>query len=240
MKTIFHLTIKSAIRDLYLLVWSLLIPVGGIFFTRFFIKDQLYMQHISVGIVVASIIFYAFSTTAYTIMVQRKRGVYSLLKITSMKLWEYVCSLSSAWVLISMFFGLFIFSVCAAVFDIKIPLIAFITLLPVLIIGTAGYIFLAFFISSIAKNEAYMNMVTNLITFPLLLCSNAFYSLENAPLVFRIIKHINPVQWFLNGIYATLDLNIQAYLTNIGLLLLFFFGMLGLSLKTFHNTNIYT
>ena len=152
MKTIFHLTIKSAIRDLYLLVWSLLIPVGGIFFTKFFIKDQLYMQHISVGIVVASIIFYAFSTTAYTIMVQRKRGVYSLLKITSMKLWEYVCSLSSAWVLISMFFGLFIFSVCAAVFDIKIPLIAFITLLPVLIIGTAGYIFLAFFISSIANN----------------------------------------------------------------------------------------
>lgn len=109
MRTIFRLTIKSAIRDLYLLIWSLLIPLGGIIFTKLFIKDQIYTKHISIGMVVASIIFYAFSTIAYIIMAQRKRGVYSLLKITSMKLWEYVCSLSSAWTLISVFCGLFIF-----------------------------------------------------------------------------------------------------------------------------------
>lgn len=83
-----------------------------------------------------------------------------------------------------------------------------------------------------------MSMITNLITFPLLLCSDAFYSLENAPLVFQIIKHINPVQWFLNGINTALNLNIHNYLINIGFLLFFLLGMLGLSLKTFHDTNI--
>lgn len=137
-------------------------------------------------------------------MVQRERGVYSLLKITSMKLWEYVCSLSGAWILISVFCGVFIFSICAVFYDIKTSFIAFVRLLPILIIGAAGYIFLAFFISSIAKNEAHMSMMTNLIIFLLLLCSNAFYSLENVPLVFCITQHFNPVQWFLNGIHAPL------------------------------------
>lgn len=237
MKTIFLLTIRSAVRDLYLLVWSLLIPVTSIIFIGMFIKEPVYRQHISVGIVVASIIFYAFSTTAYIIMAQRKRGVYSLLKITSMKLWEYVCSLSSAWILISVFCGVFIFSVCTVFFDIKTSFIAFVGLLPIFIIGAAGYIFFAFFISSIAKNEAHMSMITNLIIFPLLLCSNAFYSLENVPFVFRMLQRLNPVQWFLNAIHATLNLNISSYLISIVLLLFFLLGMLGISLKTFYYTN---
>lgn len=240
MKTIFFLTIKSAIRDLYLLVWSLLIPVGCIFFTGIFIKEDIYTQRISIGIVVSSIIFYSFSTTAYMIMSQRKRGVYNLLKVTPMKLWEYVYSLSSAWVLISIFCGILIFSICTVVFDIKISFIAFIALLPILIIGAAGYIFFAFFISSITKNEAHMSMITNLITFPLLLCSDAFYSFENVSPIFLVIKNSNPVQWFLNGINAALDLNIRTSLINIGLLLLFLLVMSALSIKTFHSTDIYT
>ena len=237
MKTIFCLTIRSAIRDFYLLIWSLFIPVGSIIFAKFFIKDQGHIKHISGGLVAASVIFYAFSTTAYILMAQRKRGVYSLLKVTSMKLWECVCSLSSAWVLISVSFGLFIFFLCTVVFNIRISFIGCIALFPVLITGSAGYICFAFFISYIAKNEAHMSMITNLIIFPLLLCSDAFYSLEKAALVFRIIKHINPVQWFLNGIHAALNLDIQAYLINMGLLLFFLFGILGLSLKTFYREN---
>lgn len=151
-----------------------------------------------------------------------------------MKLWEYVCSVSIAWTLIAVICGLFVLTVCAIVFSIEISIIGALALLPILMVGAAGYVFFSFLISSLAKNEAHMSMITNLIIFPLLFCSEAFYSLENAPFFLHIIRDVNPVQWFLNGIYAAIDWHIQTYFIYGSLLLLFLLGMIGLSLKTFH------
>ncbi|MDO4721078.1 MAG: ABC transporter permease [Peptostreptococcaceae bacterium] len=238
MKTLFLLTIKSAARDFYLLLWSLAVPVGTSLLLGTLIKDPEYMKRISVGMTAVSIVFYAFSVTAYTIMAQRKRGVYSLLRVTSMGLWEYVCSVSSAWVLISVVCGIVVLSVCKAAFGFPLSLLFVAALPPVLAAAAAGYICCSFYISGKVRDEAQMSMVTNLILFPLLFCSDAFYSLEKAPSIFRMLSFINPLQWFLNGIHAALDQNAGRYLVYFGLLLVFLLGALGLSLRSFHSKDV--
>lgn len=235
MKTLFLLTIKSAARDFYLLLWSLVVPVGTSLLLGFLMKDPEYMRRISVGMTVSSIVFYAFSVTAYTIMAQRKRGVYSLLRVTSMRLWEYVCGVSSAWVLISAVCGIFVLAVCKAAFGFPLSLLSLAALLPLLTAAAAGYICFSFYISGRVKDEAQMSILTNLILFPLLFCSDAFYSLEKAPSIFRMLSSINPLQWFLNGIYAALDQNAGRYLVYFGLLLVFLTGTFGLSLRSFRS-----
>ena len=101
MKTIFNLTFKSAGRDPFLLLWSIILPIGGAIGLGVFIKSPDYPEHILTGMIAVSILFYSFMTTSFAILTQRRRGVYNLLRVTPMPLWKYVCSISGAWTLIS-------------------------------------------------------------------------------------------------------------------------------------------
>lgn len=66
-----------------------------------FIKSPDYPEHILTGMMAVSVLFYALTTTSFTILTQRRRGVYNLLRVTPMPLWKYVCSISGAWTIIS-------------------------------------------------------------------------------------------------------------------------------------------
>lgn len=90
MDTIFKLTLKSAGRDPFLFFWSILLPLGGSIGLGMLIKTPEYAQHILTGMMAVSILFYSFMTTAYSILTQRRRGVYNLLRITPMPLWKYI------------------------------------------------------------------------------------------------------------------------------------------------------
>ena len=237
MKTIFGLTIKSATRDLFLLLWSLIIPIGGSIALGILIKSPEYPQRIVIGMMAMSILFYTFITAAYTIMGQRRRGVYSLLRVTPMPLWKYVISVSSAWTLIAASCGMLLIIVCIPIFKLRISISSIITTIPVILIAAVGFVFCSFFVSSLVRTESHMSMVTNLISMPMLFCSDAFYSLESAPAFLRTISRFNPFQWFINGLRNALDLNFKGYIINIGLLLVLFIVGLLLALRAFKYTD---
>lgn len=233
MKTIFALTMKSALRDPFLLFWSLILPIGGSITLGYFINVQSYPVRIMTGMVAASILFYALVTTAYTIMAHRRRGVYNLLKVTPMKLWQYIVSLSGAWTLIAVISGVVVMAVCSMVFAQAVSLWSILLVFPVLFLAAMGFVLLSFFISSLAKNEGQMSMITNILLMPMLFCSNAFYALEKAPGFMQTATKVNPFQWFVDGIRNALSLNTTGYLLDIALLVLFFMIAFALALKTF-------
>ncbi len=237
MKTIFSLTFKSASRDPFLLLWSIILPMGGSIGLGIFIKSPEYPERI-LTVMAISILFYAFTTTSFAILTQRRRGVYNLLRVTPMPLWKYVCSMSGAWTSISFLCAMLV--ILSGIFALKlsVPVQSFLAVIPVLIFAALSYVFFSFFIASLSRTENNVSMLTNIITMPLLLSSSAFYSLNNTPEFIQIINRFNPFQWFVNALRSAFDLAWASYLINTGLVLLVAIVALLLALKTFRYADV--
>lgn len=235
MYKIYKLTLKSATRDPFLLMWSLIVPVAGAIALGYFVKIADYPAQIVTGMAAMGIIFYSFMTTSHINLAQRRRGVFKLLKVTPLSLWRYIIGISSGWTTISAVCGLFVL-LCGVLFlDVKITLLSILAMIPVIILTSMSCIFLSFIISGVSKNESYLSILTSLITYPLLFCCNAFYSLDNAPVFLRMISRFNPLEWFVSALRNAMDFAWTAYLLN-GLLLLFiFFIFLFISVRTFRH-----
>ncbi len=233
MKTIFRLTLKAAARDPFLLFWSIILPIGGTIGLGKLIKSPEYPLHILIGMVATSILFYSFMTTSYTILAQRRRGVYNLLRVTPMSLWKYICSTSGAWALTSILCGIIVLMSGIVVFHINVKAISIFTTIPIVLIATIGYVFFSFFIAGLSRTEGNLSIITNIFSIPLLFCSNAFYSLDGAPKWIQSISRFNPFQWFINGLSSSLSLDLWGYFINILLLLIACAVALVLALRTF-------
>lgn len=233
MKTVFKLALKAASRDPFLLFWSILLPVGGMIGLGIFIKIPGYPSRILTGMMAASVLFYALVTSAFSILGRRRRGVYNLLQVTPMKLWQYVFSLSGAWTLVCFLCAALILAFGMVVFSIKISLLSVIMLIPLIAIATIGYIFFSFFIASLSRTEGHVSMISNIVMLPLMFISDSFYSLEDAPSVLKILSRFNPFQWFTNGIAGSLNANISGWLFSLVLLAITAVAGLFLAVKTF-------
>lgn len=233
MKKIFLLTLKSAFRDTYLFLWSLIVPIGGTLGLSCFIKLENYESTILTGMTAVSVLFYAFMTTVFAVLSQRRRGVYNLLHITPLPLWEYIVSVAGAWTCISTVCSLIVLAFGIIVFKINIQIISMIQCLPVLALSALGYIFLSFIVSRFCKNEAHANILCNFVTLPFMLCSTAFYSLENAPQFIKYLNKINPFEYFVTGIRASFTGNVQSYMSCLTVLTVFLAVTLVFATKTF-------
>ncbi|WP_310604550.1 ABC transporter permease [Anaerosporobacter sp.] len=238
MKKIFQLTLKSAFRDVYLFFWSLIIPIGGTLALSYFISIDNYGSSILTGMTAVSVLFYAFMTTAFAVLSQRRRGVYNLLHITPLPLWKYIVSVSGAWTCISAVSSLIVLIVGIIVLKLDIHFLSIILCLPVIILSALCYIFLSFIVSRFCKNEAHANMLCNFVTLPFMLCSTAFYSLENAPHIIRNLSLINPFEYFITGIRVAITGNTESYIMCFVILSLFLIVMLILATKSFRYSDV--
>ncbi|ROR28441.1 ABC-2 type transport system permease protein [Mobilisporobacter senegalensis] len=238
MKTIFSLTFKSASRDPFLLLWSLILPIGGAIGLGIFIKSPDYPEHILTGMMAVSVLFYALTTTSFTILTQRRRGVYNLLRVTPMPLWRYVCSISGAWTIISFLCAVLVMLSGILALKLSVSIATILALLPTLMIAALGYVLLSFFIASLSRTENNVSILTNIITLPLIFSSSTFYSLDNAPGFIQILNKCNPFQWFVNALRGAFNLSWSDYFINTGLVLLVAIVAFLLALKTFRYTDV--
>ncbi len=238
MKTILGLTLKATSRDPFLLFWSILLPVGGTVGLGLFIKQVGYPLRIMTGMMAVGVLFYAFTTTAFTILGQRSRGVYSLLRVTPMPLWQYISGVSGAWTLVSFLCAMLVFVAGKIVFQLDVSELSILLLLPVVLLAALGYVFLSFFVSSMCRTEAHVSMATNVASMLLLFCSDAFYALDRAPVWLQTITRFNPFQWFIDGLRNAFALNVGGWLISTGLLLTVLIIALLLAVQTFKYTDV--
>ncbi len=233
MKTIFRLTMKFASRDPFMLFWSILLPIGGLIGLGLFVKIPEYPSRLLTGMMAVSIMFYSLVTTAYSVLSNRRRGVYNLLRVTPMTLWKYITCVAMAWTLISFSCGALVLISGVLLFKIHVSISAILMLIPVTLIANIGYVLLSFFIANLSRNESQVSMISNLLILPLMFCSTAFYSLEKAPSFIQTISSFNPFQWFISGLRSSLLGDISDFLTSSGLLLLVVAAAMLLAVRTF-------
>ncbi|MGE7672860.1 ABC transporter permease [Lysinibacillus sp. NPDC094403] len=231
MKAIFVLNLKSSIKDIYLIFWSLLMPFAAIIALRIFLPS--YAGNYVEGIIAISVFFYSFMTTAFIALSQRKRGVYNLLHATPMPLWKYIVSISSSWAIVAIILSYIVLLFAIVINQLNFSFYILLYMTPIILIASLSFVFLSFFISSIVKNEGHLSMTANVLMIPMLLCSNAFFTMEKAPNLIQYISLVNPFEWFLNGIKAAFLNNFSIWGESLLLLLGCLALTLIISLKTF-------
>lgn len=237
MNTIFSLSLKSAAREPFLLFWSILIPMGGTLILGSLIDTPDYSIKITTGMMAMGILFYAFTTTVFSLHGQRRRGVYQLLKVTPLPLSRYIISVSSAWTLVSLICAMLVLSVGSVFIHLDLTIASVLRMGIVCVLGATGYVFLSFFVSGLCKTEAQTSIATNLITMPLLLGSETFYSLDAAPAWIKTIIFVNPFQWLLNGLRSGFSGNIQNWSISLVALIVFLGVTLVLAIGSFKSTD---
>ncbi|WP_017473728.1 ABC transporter permease [Amphibacillus jilinensis] len=233
MSKVFVLTLKTTFRDMYLLFWSILLPIIGLVTIQYFFNMESESLYLIGGIVGISVVMYAFMTTSFHILSQRKRGVFQLLHMTPMPLWKYIVSTSMARAITAILSGYLILIIGLLVFQEPVLFHTLMLLVPILFLATISYVMLSFLVSNFVKNEGQMSLVANIITMPMILLSDAFYSLASLPRPFQTFQLMNPYQWFISGLQAAIHRDVSNYLISIvalsGFVLLFSL----LSLRTF-------
>ena len=233
MKTIYKLTFKSALKDPFLIFWSLLVPIVALVILNNFNLLSFEGIKVFLGVVAISIVFYGLVNTAFSAFRQRKRGVYNLLHVVPMPLWQYIFGTASAWAFIATLCGLITFLVGAIILNLAISFITIITITMMMFIAALGYVFLSFIISSLSNNEGQVSIISNIFILPLIGLSDAFYSLENGPWIVKLLSNFNPFQWSITGLRASLNGEYLLWGSQVGLLFVGFCLILLLAVRTF-------
>ncbi|PLV56559.1 ABC transporter permease [Brachyspira pilosicoli] len=233
MKTIFKLTIKKAIRDPFLIFWSIFFPIVTIIALGILFNTESYTIHILTAMTCVSVLAYSFMTTSFNVLSQRRRGVYNLLKVTPLPLYKYIISSSCAWVMISIISSLFVFISCALFFKLEFSFVSILLFLPIIIAASLVYIFISFFVSSLVKNNETSSILYNIILMGSMFLSDGYYSLYNAPSVVKFLSRLNIFQYFLNAVRGAYYFDFQSYFIGLAVLLSCLIIALILAVNTF-------
>lgn len=233
MKTIFKLTIKKAIRDPFLIFWSIFFPIVTIIALGILFNTESYTIHILTAMTCVSVLAYSFMTTSFNVLSQRRRGVYNLLKVTPLPLYKYIISSSCAWVMISIISSLFVFISCALFFKLEFSFVSILLFLPIIIAASLVYIFISFFVSSLVKNNETSSILYNIILMGSMFLSDGYYSLYNAPSVVKFLSRLNIFQYFLNAVRGAYYFDFQSYFIGLAVLLACLIIALILAVNTF-------
>lgn len=237
MITIFTLNLKKALYDPFLLFWSLVFPIAMTVFLGSFVKMEGYAMHILTAMTGVSVLSYAFMNTSFNIFMQRKRGVYNLLKVTPMPLYKYIISLSLSWALISLLCSFIVLFICALIFKLYFSFLSIIAFIPVIFIAAVLYIFLSFFISGICKDVSYAAIINNIVLMISMFLSGAYYPIEYSPGFVKIMVKINPFEYFVDAIRSSVYFHWRSYFIDISILSVFFIVFLILAVNTFRYTD---
>lgn len=233
MKTIFKLTIKKAIRDPFLIFWSIFFPIVTIIALGILFNTESYTIHILTAMTCVSVLAYSFMTTSFNVLSQRRRGVYNLLKVTPLPLYKYIISSSCAWVMISIISSLFVFISCALFFKLEFSFVSILLFLPIIIAASLVYIFISFFVSSLVKNNETASILYNIILMGSMFLSDGYYSLYNAPSIVKFLSRLNIFQYFLNAVRGAYYFDFQSYFIGLAVLLACLIIALILAVNTF-------
>ncbi|WP_157148676.1 ABC transporter permease [Brachyspira pilosicoli] len=215
MKTIFKLTIKKAIRDPFLIFWSIFFPIVTIIALGILFNTESYTIHILTAMTCVSVLAYSFMTTSFNVLS------------------KYIISSSCAWVMISIISSLFVFISCALFFKLEFSFVSILLFLPIIIAASLVYIFISFFVSSLVKNNETASILYNIILMGSMFLSDGYYSLYNAPSVVKFLSRLNIFQYFLNAVRGAYYFDFQSYFIGLAVLLACLIIALILAVNTF-------
>ena len=202
---VFKTMLGSLFRDAQTLFWSIAFPIGLLIGLGTYFDDPQYSQQLLAGVLTMSVLFGSLNITAFAVLQQRNRGVYKLLKATPFSIASFVSCLTGARTVVGLIVSLVTLLVGMIVFHVAFSVLSLLTLVLILILGTICFVSLGFVAANFAQNEGQVNMISNLTGMPMLFLSEAFYSLENAPVWVQVLSKCSPFTYFVQATEATVQ-----------------------------------
>jgi len=188
----------TSLRDKITLFYSLLLPIVLMFGLAIYIDKPEQQLRIICGITAISTVFWGMQGIAFQVHWQRSRGVYKLLKLTPMPLMQFIAVMIVARTVIGVAMNWSIWLIGMLSFGMKLTAWSIGLTLLVIVIGTICFTSIGFVIANAARNEAQINMLSNLLQMPMIFMSSAFYSLNGAPDWVAFVGRLLPFEHYTN------------------------------------------
>lgn len=204
MITVLTTLLRGMIRDMHTLFWTIAFPIALLIGLGLYFQQPAYSEKLLSGVLTMNVLFGSTMVTAFNVMSHRNRGVYKLLRATPFKTTAFVAAMTGARTVLSLIVSAVIIVTGKLILGVSLHLLNLVLMLIVLLVGTVCFTALGFIAANLSKDESNVNMISNLISFPLLFTSEAFYSLQQAPEWVRIFGSLQPFHYFVRAMNLAL------------------------------------
>ncbi len=234
---VFKMMLAASLKDKITLFYSLLLPLGLLAGLGLYFDDPAYAPRLLTGVIVLSAMFWCVSGIAFQVHWQRSRGVFMLLKLTPYPMLGFVAQMTAARSFLGILINLFVLAVGVLLFNIEVSAGGIFYMVCFMAAGALCFASLGYLISNFAGNEGQINLISNLLFIPMVFGSEAFYSLEHAPVWVVKVGEVLPLSHFVEGLHSAQGLSGEFLVLPFMILLLYTLLLLIAAALTFkHDT----
>lgn len=204
MITVFTTMLRGMMRDMHTLFWTIAFPIVLLIGLGLYLQQPAYPEKLLSGVLTMNVLFGSTMVTAFNVMSHRNRGVYKLLRATPFRISAFVAAMTGARTALSLIVSAAIIATGKLMLGISLRPLNLVLMLIVLLVGTVCFTALGFVAANLSKDESNVNMISNLISFPLLFTSEAFYSLQQAPEWVKIFGSLQPFHYLVKAMNLAL------------------------------------
>jgi ABC-type multidrug transport system permease subunit len=161
-------------------------------------KKIRYVDWVLPGILGMNMMFSCLFGVGYVIVRYRKNSVLKRLKATPLSAFEFVSAQLVSRISIVMFMSIVVYVGCNLFFDFYM-LGSYFDLLVIAILGAISLISLGLLVASRSKSEELIGGLLNLTSWPMMLLSGVWFSLEGAPNAVKILADFLPLTHLVAG-----------------------------------------
>ncbi|MDR0267631.1 MAG: ABC transporter permease [Paenibacillus sp.] len=199
MLTILKTMLQGLFRDIHTLIWNIVFPIAMLIGLGLYFNESEYSYRVLGGVLTTNVLFGATMVTAFYVMSHRNRGVYKLLRATPFSTLSFITATTGARTVLMLLVSGCVLVVSAVLLGTHLSAVSLLLVLIVLLIGTICFTALGFIAANLSRDESNVNMISNLISFPMLFTSEAFYSMAHAPQWVTFIGNIQPFHYLVEA-----------------------------------------
>jgi ABC transporter DrrB family efflux protein len=151
-----------------------------------------YIDWVIPGVLAMNMMFSGLWGIGYVIVRYRKNGVLKRLQATPLKSWEFLLSQALSRLGIMLAVTAIVFTACNLFIDFRMDG-SYLLLLLIALVGNLAIISISLLMATRTASEELANGLLNLISFPMLLLSELWFSLDDAPHWLREVSQLLPL-----------------------------------------------
>jgi ABC-2 type transport system permease protein len=160
-----------------------------------------YVDWLVPGVIAMNLMFGCLFGVGFVLVRYRKNGVLKRMKATPVSALTFVTAQGVSRFLIVLATSLFVYFGTNLFLHFRMDG-SYLDLLVMLVLGIVSMIALGLALASRFKNEELANGIINLITWPMMLLSGVFFSLEGSPAVLQTVAEVLPTTHFIHAARA--------------------------------------
>jgi ABC-2 type transport system permease protein len=162
-------------------------------------RSQRYIDFLVPGLLALALMQISVAGSGYNIVEYRRKGILKRMFVTPILPSNFIGGLVIARLAITVVQLAFLLAVAVLLLDVPIEGDLF-SLLVVILMGSAIFLSLGFFMGSIAKTQQAIMLLGNLITLPQMFLSGVFFSIDSMPAVLQPVASVLPLSFVVSGL----------------------------------------